>query len=128
MSSWNRPLHVRAGSQPASWLKTHDFRFLVRSDDTGGSCSAMVIVPLPGSGPGPHVHEEAEEAFYVLDGELTFRVGDEAYEATTGDLVHVPRGMVHSSTVGTRPVRYFALLTPGGDEKRLQEATAPEPS
>ena len=85
----------------------------------------MVIVSPLGSGPGPHVHVEAEEAIYVLDGELTFRVGDEAYEATTGDLVHVPRGTVHDFTVGPRPARYFALFAPGGEEKRLQEETAP---
>jgi len=86
----------------------------------------MEIVSPPDSGPIPHVHVDAEEAFYVLDGDLTFHVGDQSFEVSTGDLVHVPRGTVHFFTVKERPAKYLALYAPGGEERKFQEAGLPD--
>lgn len=125
MASPSSPLHVPAGSRPASWIREHEFRFLASADDTGGTYSAMEIVSPPGSGPNPHVHEEAEEAFYVLDGDLTFHVGNQSVEVSTGDFVHVPRGTIHHFTVGARPARYLAIYAPAGEERKFQEVGLP---
>lgn len=47
-----------------------------------------------GSGPPPHSHPW-DEAFYVIQGELEFGVGDRALRAGPGVLVHVPAGSEH---------------------------------
>jgi mannose-6-phosphate isomerase-like protein (cupin superfamily) len=122
MDSADRPLHIRSGSKATYWFREHDFRFLGSADETGGTYSLMEIVSPPDSGPIPHTHDDAEEAFYVLDGDLTFHVGDESFEVSTGDFVHVPRGTVHSFRVKGRPAKYLAVYAPGGEERRFQES------
>ena len=59
----------------------------------------------------PHVHMHAE-AFYVLEGELTFEVGAERETITigAGGLVVAPPGVAHSyGTVGARPARWLII-------------------
>jgi len=121
MDSANRPLHIPSGSKPTYWFREHDFRFLASADETSGTYSLMEIVSPTDSGPIAHVHEDAEEAFYGLDGDLTFHVGEQSFEVSTGDLVHVPRGTVHYFTVKERPAKYLALYAPGGEERRFQD-------
>jgi quercetin dioxygenase-like cupin family protein len=49
-------------------------------------------------GPEPHVHRQHTDAFYVLSGELVFRVGpgQERVAAPAGTLVLVPQNVIHS--------------------------------
>jgi quercetin dioxygenase-like cupin family protein len=59
----------------------------------------------------PHVHQHAE-AFYVLEGELTFEVGAERETITlgAGGFVAAPPGIAHSyGTAGTRPARWLII-------------------
>lgn len=59
----------------------------------------------------PHVHEHAE-AFYVLEGELTFDVGAERETITVGagGLVVTPPGVAHSyGTAGSHPARWLII-------------------
>jgi mannose-6-phosphate isomerase-like protein (cupin superfamily) len=46
------------------------------------------------AGPGPHHHPE-DDVFYVLDGVLTFFVGDRWIEAPKGSFVLAPGGTTH---------------------------------
>jgi mannose-6-phosphate isomerase-like protein (cupin superfamily) len=65
----------------------------VRSEDTDGRFGLIEHV-VPGGFPGPalHVHPSFEETFYVIEGEIAVRVGDEAHEAGPGTVAVVPRG------------------------------------
>jgi quercetin dioxygenase-like cupin family protein len=49
-------------------------------------------------GAEPHVHREHSDGFYVLDGQITVRLGPELEPlvATTGTLVLIPSGLVHA--------------------------------
>src|SRR5215218_1289949 len=68
----------------------------VRDEDTAGAYSIHDNSIPPGSpGPRPHIHRHHEEAFYVLEGELTVRVGPRTITAPAGSFVVVPRGVVH---------------------------------
>jgi mannose-6-phosphate isomerase-like protein (cupin superfamily) len=65
---------------------------------------------------GSHVHQHAE-AFYVLEGELTFQVGAERETVTigAGGFVAVPPGAAHSyGTAGSRPARWLVIHAPDG--------------
>jgi quercetin dioxygenase-like cupin family protein len=92
--------------------------FKVRGEDTGGRLTALENVIAPGDGPPLHTHDAEDEAWYVLDGELRFRLGDEIAEAPTGTFVFVPRGTPHCfQCVGGKPARILVLFTPSGMER-----------
>jgi mannose-6-phosphate isomerase-like protein (cupin superfamily) len=60
-----------------------------------------------------HIHREAEEAFYVLDGELTVHTADGALAAPAGSFVLIPRGTAHSfANRGAVAVRWLTVISP----------------
>jgi mannose-6-phosphate isomerase-like protein (cupin superfamily) len=73
-----------------------------------------------GGPPGPprfiaplHLHHNDDEAWYVLEGTLCLRVGDEDVEAKAGAAVFVPRGTPHTYwNPGPGPLRYLLVMTP----------------
>ena len=113
---------------PPFSFREHTFRFLVEEADSGGSYSLLEIESPADTGPNPHVHETAEEGFYLLAGEATFYVADAVIDARAGDWVHVPRGVRHHFTTGSTAVRYLALYAPAGEEQLFREAIESEPS
>lgn len=66
--------------------------------ETGGLFELFVQSARPGAGPPLHIHHECSESFYVIDGEFTFRLGEEYLPARTGSIVFIPRGMPHTYT------------------------------
>jgi uncharacterized cupin superfamily protein len=65
-----------------------------------------------GSGPAMlHVHHSDDEAWHVLDGELTFRYGDRIETVGSGMTVFVPADVAHTYTAGS-DARYLIVLTP----------------
>ncbi|MDQ4129221.1 MAG: cupin domain-containing protein, partial [Actinomycetota bacterium] len=78
----------------------------------------------PGSpGPRPHLHRSHEEAFYVLEGELTLRAGSRKIAAPAGSFVVVPRGVAHQpSNPGTEPTRVLLVFSPAGMDGFFEEA------
>jgi mannose-6-phosphate isomerase-like protein (cupin superfamily) len=62
---------------------------------------------------GLHVHHEDDEAWYVLQGRLGFRLGDDEVEAGPGEAVMAPAGVAHSYwNAGGGPARYVLVMTP----------------
>jgi mannose-6-phosphate isomerase-like protein (cupin superfamily) len=76
------------------------------------------------SGPGPHVHHEHSDAFYVLDGELVFEVGEdrERVVAPAGSFVLVPPEVAHTfRNEGPAEARFLNFHAPGKDfDRRLR--------
>ncbi len=74
----------------------------------------------PGSPPGPpryiaplHTHHNDDEAWYVLEGTLHVKVGEDVVEAKAGSAVFVPRGTPHTYwNPDSKPVRYLLIMTP----------------
>ena len=67
-------------------------------------------------GPPAHVHHEHEEAFRVLEGELTLDVDGAAFTVGPGGYAVVPRGAVHRPrNAGVVPVRFFFVTSPAMD-------------
>jgi len=76
----------------------------------------------PGGGPPPHVHSREEESFYVLEGEITFRVGDEQLVATTGMFANMPVGTPHSfKNESSQPAKMIISVAPAGLEQMFFE-------
>lgn len=69
----------------------------------------------PGEEVRPHLHRAQSDAFYVLEGELEFLVGDRVVTATAGSFVLSPPGVVHGfRNASGRPARILNLHAPGG--------------
>jgi mannose-6-phosphate isomerase-like protein (cupin superfamily) len=96
----------------------------VRDGDTGGAYSIHDnVIPAGSPGPLPHLHRDHEETFYVLEGELTVRVGTREITAPAGSFVVIPRGVVHQpSNPGTEPTRVLLIFSPGGMDHFFEEA------
>ena len=65
---------------------------------------------------------------YVLEGEITFYVGDETYRATPGTFVLLPRGVHHSFEFEIDVVRKLLTETPGRIEKHFRAPRFSEPA
>jgi mannose-6-phosphate isomerase-like protein (cupin superfamily) len=95
--------------------------------DTGGTFTCLEFRAPPVSDwPPAHVHPAAE-AWYMLEGELSFLVGEETFVAGPGTFVMAPGGLPHANAnLGSTSARYLVLLAPGGLEEWLRElASAP---
>ena len=72
-----------------------------------------------GGPPGPprwiaplHLHRKDDEGWYVLEGTLCVRVGNDVVEANAGSAVFVPRGTIHTYwNPGPGLVRYLLVMT-----------------
>lgn len=84
------------------------------------ACESFVVAEWtdPGTHPGRpiaglHLHRSDDEAWYVLEGALGFRIGDEERIVRAGESVLVPRGSAHSYwNAQAAPTRYLLVMTP----------------
>jgi quercetin dioxygenase-like cupin family protein len=90
------------------------FTMTVKADgsDTGDSFSLLEAVEPPGFGPPMHTHEDAGEAFYVLEGEYLIFLDDQEFRCPAGSFVYIPAGRVHGFRVGDMPSRKLNIYSP----------------
>ncbi|MCO5221363.1 MAG: quercetin 2,3-dioxygenase [Thermomicrobiales bacterium] len=93
--------------------------------DTGGQMTIVEITEAPGAEAPLHVHHREDEAFWLLEGNATFEVGDTVIEASAGDYLFAPRDVPHRFTVGASGCRMLFILTPGGFEEVLRATSEP---
>lgn len=102
------------------------YRFLATGDDTNGRYAQFEATVPPGGGPPPHVHSREDEGFFVLDGEITFRFGNERLVAGAGMFVNMPIGVPHSfKNESDAPARMLISIAPAGLEKMFFEVGVP---
>ncbi|MFJ6727846.1 MULTISPECIES: cupin domain-containing protein [unclassified Streptomyces] len=84
---------------------------------TGGAYSVIEYAHAAGApGPPPHVHEHHEEAFRVLEGELSLDVDGRTITLRAGEYAVVPRGAVHRPyNAGPVDVRFLFITSPALD-------------
>ncbi|MGH2989845.1 MAG: cupin domain-containing protein [Solirubrobacterales bacterium] len=113
-----RVIHVAPGG--GRRYEQGGFRGAIKVDDaeTGGrQCFSEWTVDAGEDGPPPHLHREHQEAFFVVEGTLTFRADAETIEAEAGSFVFLPPGVVHTfSNRGDAPARCVNAYVPGGIE------------
>ncbi len=93
--------------------------------ETGGRLTVVDVTDPPGVEAPLHVHHREDEAFWILDGNVTFEVGGETIEAGVGDFVFGPRGVPHRYKVGDAGSRMLFILTPGGFEDLVRATSDP---
>ena len=87
-------------------------------EETSGVLAVIEAALAPHSGGTPlHVNTLEDENYYVVEGTLTFRLGERTLEAPAGTFVHIPKGVVHTHWNPTAaPVRMLGFPAPPGFE------------
>jgi quercetin dioxygenase-like cupin family protein len=86
--------------------------------ETAGRLAAYEFgVPPTTAGPPLHLHRTWDEAFYVLEGEMTFLIAGEEHRAPAGSFIFIPRGVLHTFwNANDAPARQLTVFTPSGIE------------
>jgi quercetin dioxygenase-like cupin family protein len=98
-------------------------RTLVAGSATENHLALLEIAGSAGCGIVRHLHEREDEVVYVVEGELTFYIGDVVQRAQPGSCLVLPRGVEHSYVAGSEPFRLLVAVTPAGLEGFLEEVT-----
>jgi mannose-6-phosphate isomerase-like protein (cupin superfamily) len=84
------------------WFLGGQARVLLPGTATDHALSLMEFTDPAGHAPPHHVHENEEEVWFVLEGEVTFFVGDRRHDLVPGQVAYGPRGVPHSYLVRSR--------------------------
>ena len=126
MTTETRPFSVPAGAGDAVWFTQNRMRVVATAEATSGAFGLVEAEGPAGSSPPLHVHHREDEAFWLLEGELTIRCGDRTFTAEPGSFTFLPRGVPHTFVVeGDRPARLLSICVPGGFERYFAAAGGP---
>lgn len=107
-------VHRPAGTGPTTWAMGSLFERLVGADESEGLLGLSLVTQPPGVATPLHRHTREAEAFYLLEGTMTYRAGDETFELSRGSFIYLPRGLPHAFRVtGESPVKFLGLTMPG---------------
>lgn len=106
-------MHQR-GDEPIT-LGGIEIRFRLEAERSRGSAAMFEFDVAPGAKvPAAHSHDGYEETIYGLAGRLTWNVAGEVLETGPGDVLCIPRGVVHRfENLGGEVATSLAIVTPG---------------
>jgi quercetin dioxygenase-like cupin family protein len=95
------------------------------ASDSDGTLSAFEVALAPiTAGPPLHLHRTWDEAFYVLEGEMSFLIDGRTHTAPAGSFVFVPRGILHTFwNASDAPAKQLIVFTPAGIEAYFEQVT-----
>jgi mannose-6-phosphate isomerase-like protein (cupin superfamily) len=104
---------------PGEGHRVGNVEFLARTVDTPRFTFGIIEI-APGRELEAHVHPDEDDAFYIVEGEMTFSFGGQQVTAPPGTFVLVPPGVGHGfRNDGTRPVRMLNIHAPAGFDRRI---------
>jgi quercetin dioxygenase-like cupin family protein len=113
-----KPYHLPSGEGLADvWWKAGRITVKAGPDATAGAFSQFEVDDPRGSGPPLHVHHDEDEAFYVLEGQVTVFVDDERIDLDAGDYLFGPRGVPHAYVIRSERARMLVTISPSGSEQ-----------
>lgn len=92
-------------------------RVLADRAATGGQLALIEQRAPHGFSPPEHVHQNEDHLLSVVEGEVTAQLGDEQRVARAGEVVWMPRGIVHSFRVDSDQALLLEITTPAGFEQ-----------
>ena len=116
--------------QPTDEAKTlygagDEYRWLITGEQSNGQYFAMEAVVPPDARPPPHIQNNEEEAFYLLEGEVVFYADGQRIEGGRGTFVHIPRGVVHRfHNESQAEARMLIWFGPSGIETMMDRMAA----
>jgi quercetin dioxygenase-like cupin family protein len=97
----------------------------VTGAETAGHYAIAEVTSTPEGFVPLHVHNNEDEAFLIMDGEVDFTVGGRIFSAGPGAFVFGPRGVPHSYKVKTPSARLMMIFSPAGFEGFIRETSIP---
>src|SRR3954469_11122124 len=119
------PIALGAGEGEALWFLGSLVTIKASRDTTGGAVAVLEHRSPRGAGSPLHVHNNEDEWFYVLDGELTFWVGGAVTVAPAGFFVFGPRDIPHTFIVSSDQARFLLVTEPAGFEGFMRAGGVP---
>lgn len=86
----------------------------VSAKDTSGKLTVFEYTGHVKGGPPLHLHEKQDEMFFILEGEYTFKVGEDIYHLATGDMIFLPRKVPHCFAQTTDKGKMLFMFQPSG--------------
>jgi len=119
------PIALAQGEGEARWFLGGLSTIKASGESTGGRVAVTENWAPRGHGSPLHVHRNEDEWFFVLSGELTFRVGGETVVAPAGSFVYGPRDVPHTFVVSSDEARFLLVIEPAGFEDFLRALSEP---
>jgi quercetin dioxygenase-like cupin family protein len=107
-----RPYALKAGE---GWTYNYGIDFTVKAGERGPGRRVAVLEYTTRSGEEPpeHRHTTEDEIFYVLEGAVTFRCGDESFDVEDGGFIFLPHGIEHGYSIRSAgDVRLLVITSP----------------
>ena len=82
------------------------------ADTTGGAFTLLEATEPPHFGPPLHIHRDAAEAFYIVEGAYRIFIEDQETLCPAGSFVYIPAGVSHGFRVGDAPSKKLNLYVP----------------
>lgn len=98
-----------------TWAMESLFEHLLESPAGTDRFGVALVTQPPGVATPLHRHTREAEAFYLLEGEMTYRAGESDHELYAGCFIYLPAGIPHAFRIrGGSPARFLAIVDPGG--------------
>ena len=118
------PLVLRPGDGRRIDLGNFAMSLKASAEETGGAFSLLEATEPPDFGPPLHIHHNAAEAFYVLEGEYLIWIEEREYACPAGSFIFIPAGIRHGFRVGSQPSRKLNLYAPAAMVGYFDELSA----
>jgi quercetin dioxygenase-like cupin family protein len=113
MDNTRTPIALAPAEGEALWCVGALTTVKAAAEQTADAFSMIEDLAPKGAGTPLHRHSQDDEAFYVLEGEVTFYLeNNEPILAGAGAFVHIPGGTVHAFRVDSETARYLIITTP----------------
>ncbi len=105
---------------PGEGHRVGNVEFLARTVDTPRFTFGIIEIAA-GRALEHHVHADEDDAFYIVEGELTFSFADGEVSAPPGTFVLVPPGVEHGfRNDAAVPVKMLNVHAPAGFDRRIR--------
>ncbi|MGM0818217.1 MAG: cupin domain-containing protein [Actinomycetota bacterium] len=112
MSTYPTPNRAPEVIAPGSGHHLHFLNHLATLKVRAGEDGALSVVEFTaprGLGPPLHEHEDEDECFVVLSGEVAFHVADDRLTAGEGGVAFLPHGVPHTFQVRSETARFLCV-------------------
>jgi len=135
------PLLLPNTQRPSFWLGGENYSFIATGADTEGHLSLFDVFVPPQAEPESLISAPGNQAYYILDGNVSFQLANQTFTATPNTFIYLPQGNPYALTnLGTAPARtllfnpqsglenFFAAVGIPGDPSTPPPTSVPEPS
>ena len=104
-----------------NWNGQFFFTMKFAATETDGKFAAFDFITKKGEEPPNHTHDDEDEIFFLRQGTMTVRCGDDVFDLREGGIVFLPRNVEHGYTItSVGPVRMLVMCTPAKFSDRIE--------